>query len=129
MKKQNFKIPNSTALAQNETSCLVKCEFLENSENILVAGHEFHFNNITGKYKYWYCKYKRALPKVCRASCRQHIDSKQKEEIELLNAHAYNEDVNFSCPYVSRITKLSLIKTQFAQQTAEKKILQKIGNC
>ena len=125
MIKKVFNKKDSTA-EKEATICLVKYESIDKSENIIISGHEFHFNNIVGKYKYWYCKYKRAQPRICKASCRQHINS-NKKEVELIKSHSSNENINSCCPYISGITEISLIKAQLIQQTAENEVLQKVG--
>jgi len=127
MMKSVAKSQESAPIAEKETIYSVKYELIKDSENILIAGQEFQFNNITGNYKYWYCKYRRAQPRICKASCRQDINSANKKVVELMKAHASSEDSKSCCPYISGITELCQIKTQFMQQTTENEILTKIG--
>lgn len=74
----------------------------------------------------YYCKYKKDKPNNCKASCRQHINSKNQKEVELLKAHSSSENVKDCCPYVSGVTEASQIKAQFTQQTAEHETLTKV---
>ena len=88
LKKQTQKAKVIKALAHKvESVAIVPCQLVEGSTQIVVAGHEFHFGTQNGRYRYWYCKYKRAYPKTCNAVCRKEIDSKDLSHIELVKKH------------------------------------------
>lgn len=64
------------SFSQSQISCIVECKPIEGTNRLQIAGHEFHWGTKDRDYNYWYCKYKRTNPKICKASFRQNIEQK-----------------------------------------------------
>ena len=109
-----------------EPLCVVPVESIEGTSKILVAGHEFHYGTENGTYKYWYCKFKRAQPKTCDASCRQSLNPKDPHLIEIIRKHKDSELKEKKCPYVSGVTEKSDIMLQYNQHKEESEAVVKL---
>ena len=110
-----------------EPLCVVPFESIEGTSKILVAGHEFHYGTENGTYRYWYCKFKRAQPKTCDASCRQSLNSKDPHLIEIIRKHRDSDLKENKCPYVSGITEKSDIMSQYNQHKEESEAIVKLN--
>ena len=53
-----------------DTSNIVHISPIEGTNRVVVLNQEFHKGPDNQTHRYWYCKYKRTLPRICRATLR-----------------------------------------------------------